>query len=458
MCCYDFTYSHYMHDASTNLQSSTIDYNSSHFKRAFEALENTNECIFITGKAGTGKSTLLRHFVANTRKQVVVLAPTGIAAINVGGSTVHSFFRLPFRPIVQDDEEIHRFAKSTQKFKILHKLDTLIIDEVSMLRADLIDAIDQSLRINGGDPSKPFGGKQVIFFGDLFQLEPVIQNSEVERYLFTEYYNSHYFFDARVFSQLHLSCIELRKVYRQTDASFIHLLDAIRLKRAGDSDLEKLNSRIDRNFEPTTNDLYVTLCTRNNTASGINEFNLSKLGGLEYTYKGVVENEFSLKQLPTDEVLVLKQNAQVIFIKNNQAGKWVNGTIAKVHSLQPDKIEVQLPNGDIEEVKMETWENKLYKWDAVNRRVKSEVIGTFKQYPIKLAWAITIHKSQGLTFDKMILEMNGGAFAHGQLYVALSRCRSFEGLILREPIRYSDIIIDDRVIRFAKEFASLEDA
>lgn len=447
-----------MQDASTNLNNPEIDYNSAHFKRTFEAMELTNECLFITGKAGTGKSTLLRHFVKNTKKQVVVLAPTGIAAINVGGSTVHSFFRLPFRPIVQDDEEIHRFAKSTEKFKILHKLDTLIIDEVSMLRADLIDAIDQSLRINGGDMSKPFGGKQVIFFGDLFQLEPVVQNNEVERYLFTEYYNSHYFFDARVFQQMHLTCIELRKVFRQTDAHFIALLDAIRLNRAGDADLEKLNTRIDRYFEPTTNDFYVTLCTRNNTAAGINEFNLSKLGSVEYVYKGIVENEFSLKQLPTEQVLVLKEGAQIIFIKNSATGKWVNGTIAKVHSLSADKIEVQLTNGEIEEVRMETWENKLYRWDAMNRRVKSEVIGTFKQYPIKLAWAITIHKSQGLTFDKMILEMGGGAFAHGQLYVALSRCRSLEGLILREPIRYKDIIIDERVVRFAKEFASLEDA
>jgi ATP-dependent exoDNAse (exonuclease V) alpha subunit len=447
-----------MQDASSNLQHTTIDYNSSHFKRTFDVLENTSESIFITGKAGTGKSTLLRHFVANTKKQVVVLAPTGIAAINVGGSTVHSFFRLPFRPIVQDDEEIHRFAKSTEKFKILHKLDTLIIDEVSMLRADLIDAIDQSLRLNGGDPNKPFGGKQVVFFGDLFQLEPVVQNNEVERYLFNEYYNSHYFFDARVFRELHLSCIELRKVYRQSDPDFINLLDSIRLKKADDNDLEKLNSRIDRYFEPTNDDFYVTLATRNNTAAGINEYNLSKLGGVEYVYKGIIENEFSLKQLPTEQILVLKEGAQIIFIKNHETRKWVNGTIGKVHKLAPDKIEIQLPNGDIEEVRMETWENKLYKWDAMNRRVKSEVIGTFKQFPIKLAWAITIHKSQGLTFDKMILEMGGGTFAHGQLYVALSRCRSFEGLILREPIRYKDIIIDDRVIRFAKEFASLEDA
>jgi ATP-dependent DNA helicase PIF1 len=447
-----------MQDPAQNLNNQAIDYNTTHFKRSFEVMENTNESLFITGKAGTGKSTLLRHFVKNTKKQVVVLAPTGIAAINVGGSTVHSFFRLPFRPIVPDDEEIHRFAKSTDKFKILHKLDTLIIDEVSMLRADLIDAIDQSLRINGGDKNKPFGGKQVIFFGDLFQLEPVVQQNEVERYLFTEFYKSHYFFDAKVFQQLHLTCIELRKVFRQSDPHFINLLDTIRLNKATTDDLEQLNARIDRDFEASAADLYVTLCTRNNTAAGINEYNLSKLSTLEYVYKGLIENEFGLKQLPTEPILVLKEGAQVIFIKNHASGKWVNGTIARVHALQPDKIEVQLPDGSIEEVKMETWENKLYRWDAGNRRVKSEVIGTFKQYPIKLAWAITIHKSQGLTFDKMILEMGGGTFAHGQLYVALSRCRSLDGLVLREPIRQKDIIIDERVVKFAKEFASLEDA
>lgn len=447
-----------MHDPASNLKHTVIDMANSHFKLAFDALEYTNECIFITGKAGTGKSTLLRHFVANTKKECVVLAPTGIAAINVGGVTVHSFFRLPFRPIVQDDEEIHKFPKSSERFKILNKLQTLIIDEVSMLRADLIDAIDQSLRLNGGDPSKPFGGKQVIFFGDLFQLEPVVQNNEVERYLFNQYYNSHYFFDARVFREIEMHCVELRKIYRQTDPSFINLLDAIRLNRAGEETLQQLNTRVDRHFEPTHDQLYVTLATRNNIASGINEYELNKLPAAEYVYKGVIDGEFNTNHLPTDPVLVLKEGAQVIFIKNNQAGKWVNGTIAKVHALKEDTIEVQLPDGNIETVMRETWENKLYRWDAVNRRVKSEVIGTFQQYPVKLAWAITIHKSQGLTFDRMILELGGGTFAHGQLYVALSRCRSMEGLILREPVKQKDIIIDQRVVTFAQNYASLEDA
>ncbi len=451
-----FFYLASVEQAIPNSPDSIDDFNNN-FKRAFEAIEYTNECLFITGKAGTGKSTLLRHFVKNTKKQVVVLAPTGIAAINVGGATLHSFFYFPFRPLVAQDDEIKKFAKSSDKFKIMHKLDTLIIDEASMLRADLIDAIDYSLRINGGDMKKPFGGKQVVFFGDLFQLEPVVQNSEIERYLFTEYYRSHYFFDAKVFNEVHLLCIELRKVYRQTDPDFIKLLDSIRLKNADEYDLSKLNVRVQKNFEPPNNEFYVNLCTRNFTAAGINEFELRKLKGAEYIYKGIIENEFNIKQLPTESVLVLKEGAQIIFIKNNPEGKWVNGTIAKIKNLLPDKIEVLLENGTVEEVKMETWENKLYRWDADNRRVKSETIGTFKQYPIKLAWAITIHKSQGLTFEKMIIELGGGTFAHGQLYVALSRCRNLEGMVLREPIQLKDMIIDDRVIDYARNFAALED-
>ena len=358
---------------------------------------------------------------------------------------------------MENDEEIHRFAKSSEKFKILNKLDTLIIDEVSMLRADIIDAIDQSLRLNCARPDLPFGGKQIIFFGDLFQLEPVVQNNEVENYMFNEYYDSHYFFSAKIFKELHMHCVELRKVYRQNDPDFIDLLDSIRLNRAEEFELKKLNARVDRYFEPIRDDLYVTLCTRNNIASGINESELNKLQGNEIVFSGKVEDDFSDKNLPTDLHLVLKVGAQVIFIKNSASGKWVNGTIAKIHSVSDDKIEVQLQNGEIEEVKKEVWENKRYKWDGSTRKIKSEVIGRFTQFPMKLAWAITIHKSQGLTFDKMILELGGGTFAHGQLYVALSRCRSLEGMVLREPIKKRDIIIDDRVIDFARNFASLED-
>jgi ATP-dependent exoDNAse (exonuclease V) alpha subunit len=388
----------------------------------------------------------------------VVLAPTGIAAINAGGSTVHSFFRLPFRPVLPDDEDIHLFPKHSNRAKTIANTDVFIIDEVSMMRADLIDAIDQSLRLNTGKHLLPFGGKQMIFFGDLFQLEPVVQQSEVEKYLFNSFYENHYFFSAKVFTQVHMHCIELRKVFRQSDPDFIKILDAIRLNRADELELRAINARVNRKFEAPENELYITLSTRNAVVSGINEFELAKIKSKIYTYTGIIEDDFNEKNLPTDKHLILKTGAQVLFIKNHPKGLWANGTLAKIHKLWDDKIEVILPNGEVEEVQKESWENKRYVWDGVLRRVKTEVVGRFTQFPIKLAWAITIHKSQGLTFDKMMLDLGGNTFAHGQLYVALSRCRTLEGMILKQPISLKDIIVDERVIKFANEFAALEDS
>lgn len=433
-----------------------VDETNKSFSHVLDILENTDACVLITGKAGTGKSTLLRHFVSTTRKKCVVLSPTGIAAINAGGQTIHSFFGLPTRPLLPQDEDIHQYNKHHPKFKIINKMDTLIIDEVSMLRADIIDAIDHSLRINGGNPYKPFGGKQVVFFGDVFQLEPVVQNSEVERMLFQEYYKSYYFFHARVFQETVLSCLELGKVYRQTDQDFIGLLDDVRLNRVDTRQLEVLNQRHMPQYEPSLDDYIITLATRNNIAAGINEYTLSRIESKEYEYKGSIEGEFNDRNLPTDYTLTLKVGAQVVFIKNHSTGRFVNGTIGKVHKLEADRIEIMLADEEIVELEKHTWENKVYKFDNANKRIQAEVVGRFVQFPVKLAWAITIHKSQGLTFDRVLLELGTGTFAHGQLYVALSRCRSFEGVYLRNRIQQKDIIVDERVVEFAKSYVLSE--
>jgi energy-coupling factor transporter ATP-binding protein EcfA2 len=425
------------------------------FRLTSEALENTNDCFLVTGKAGTGKSTLLKHFAQTSRKTCVVLAPTGIAAINAGGMTVHSFFRFPPRPLIYEDEEIAQFPRYSEKYKMIQQLDCIIIDEVSMLRADIIDAIDHSLRINGGNPQLPFGGKQLIFFGDVFQLEPVTNNSEIEQLLFSGFYESPYFFSAEVFKKVHLHCIDLKKIYRQSDEGFINILNNIRTNSVTETDFETLNNRYNHSQQPTE-DFTVTLATTNYIAGSINDQELRKIDKPVFEYRGEIEGEFNEKNLPTDYCLQLKEGAQLVFIKNHPAGKWVNGTIAKIHCLDKDKIEVMLNNGDIEEITPASWEHKRYVWDQKNKRVSSQVLGTYKQYPVKLAWAITIHKSQGLTFDKVVIELGRGTFAHGQLYVALSRCRSIEGITLMSRITQKDLIVDSRVLKFARNFMSEE--
>ncbi len=431
------------------LKMSEIEINAG-FRHAWDVMLKTRETALITGKAGTGKSTLLRHFVKESGKKCIVLAPTGIAAINAGGQTVHSFFGFPLRPMVPGDSEIKKYAKYHPKYKIMRDMEVLIIDEVSMLRADIIDAIDYSLRINLNMPF-PFGGKQVVFFGDLFQLEPVIQNSEVERHLFGEVYKSHYFFSAHVFEDIELPNIELTQVYRQQDETFIHLLNSIRLGNAGEGELEELNSRYMPDFEPDGEEMAITLCTRNRMADDINEYMLRQIESKSFEYTGKIEGDYNQRNLPTASTLVLKNGAQVVFIKNHSSGKYVNGTLGKITALDMMNITVELEDGEEIILQKEIWENKVYRFDNVNRRIQSDVVGQFTQYPIKLAWAITIHKSQGLTFDKAIIDLGGGAFAHGQLYVALSRCRTLNGLYLRQLIRYPDIIVDERVVDFARK-------
>ncbi|MBT8219557.1 MAG: AAA family ATPase [Bacteroidia bacterium] len=412
------------------------------FNDTLNLLEKTDDHYFVTGKAGTGKSTLLKLFTNTTKKNVVVLAPTGIAALNVRGQTIHSFFGFPPRMMTTKDIKKSRYAKMYQK------VDTIIIDEISMVRADMIDNIDRFLRINR-DYEWPFGGVQMIFFGDPFQLPPVIRNDEYR--LLSEWgYESGYFFDAHIFeSGFFFQTIELTKIYRQKEKYFIRLLDDVRMNRMDMEGLKIFNERYlpDHQRQP----FQITVSPRNYNVDRINAEELFKINAPEEKYKARIEGDFKSHLYPTEEFLTVKNRAQVIFIKNDPGKRFVNGSLAKVVFLEEDQITVEIEeDGKIEEFAIErmTWEIVKYKLNKDKSRIKTEVIGTFTQFPIKLAWAITIHRSQGQTFDEVIIDLGKGAFAPGQSYVALSRCRSLEGIILTQPLLPRDIILDDRVVDF----------
>jgi ATP-dependent exoDNAse (exonuclease V) alpha subunit len=413
------------------------------FSKAYDLMEYSKNCVFITGKAGTGKSTLLQYFKKRTQKKVVILAPTGVAALNVGGSTLHSFFRLPPRPL--QDNEIK--TVSGKRSKLYKSLETIIIDEVSMVRADMMDVIDKFMRLNSKTPAKPFGGVKMIFIGDLFQLPPVVSNNE-EAQLFSTNYKSPFFFSAKVFDELKIDLIELTKVFRQKAQTFINLLNSIRNNQATQNEIQQINQRYQPQFDAKLEDYYITLATTNKIAAEINAAQLEKLATKMCTFQGKITGKFDKSSLPTDLDLTLKSGAQVMFVKNDSDGRWVNGTIGKIKSIKKDKIEIEMPNKITYTIKPVKWEIPNYTFDAKNKVVTTEVIGSFTQYPLKLAWAITIHKSQGKQFDKVIIDLGWGTFAHGQLYVALSRCKTMEGLILKKPIRLKDVIVDRRVIEF----------
>lgn len=417
--------------------------------KAFKLIEETNHSLFLTGRAGTGKSTFLRKIRAEIDKRFVILAPTGIAAINVQGMTIHSFFQFPLRPLLPNDKEIKAFEKKSEKRKVIEKMEVLVIDEISMVRADLLDAIDTSLRRNTGNPLLPFGGKQVVMIGDLFQLEPVTPVKTGEHAIIFKNYDNPFFFSAHVFKSLKLTGIELKKVYRQVDKTFIRLLDSVRLGKVSRTELDILNNRYDPNISVEDHHFTITLASVNRVVDKVNKAQLARLPSPLKVYHGKVVDDFSPDRFPADINLKLKEGAQVIFVKNDVEKRWVNGTIGRIQSLDSDFIEVELGSGRTVFVEPVTWENIEFRYDKEEKKIVEEIKGSYTQYPLKLAWAITIHKSQGMTFDDIIVDLGRGAFAGGQTYVALSRCRTLEGIRLKTPIRSRDIFIDPAVVEFA---------
>ena len=424
------------------------------FQDALNLIQYTRQSVFLTGKAGTGKSTFLRYICGHTKKKHVVLAPTGIAAINAGGSTLHSFFKLPFYPLLPDDPNfslqrgrIHEFFKYTKPHrKLLEELELVIIDEISMVRADIIDAVDRILRVYSRNLREPFGGKQLLLVGDVFQLEPVVKGDERE--ILNRFYPTPYFFSARVFNQIDLVSIELQTVYRQTDKVFVSVLDHIRNNTVGAADLQLLNTRYGTQIEQSEADMYITLATRRDNVDYINDKKLAELPGDPVTFHGEITGDFPESSLPTSQELVLKPGAQIIFIKNDFDRRWVNGTIGIVSGFDPieETLYVITDDGKECDVKRESWRNIRYKYN------EEEELGTFTQYPVRLAWAITVHKSQGLTFSRVVIDFTGGVFAGGQAYVALSRCTSLEGIQLRKPISRADVFVRPEIAGFAERF------
>ena len=446
------------------MKQEQLDLDNQEWQQALQIIQYTRRSLFLTGKAGTGKSTFLRYVAQNTKKKYVILAPTGIAAINAGGQTMHSFFKLPFHPLLPNDSRYNvRNMRKTLKYngeliKLLRELELIIIDEISMVRADIIDFIDRVLRIYCRNMREPFGGKQLLLVGDIFQLEPVVKEDEWR--LMQPFYASAYFFSAKVWQQMQLVSVELRKVYRQSDSEFIAILDRIRENAATDADLNAINSRVtvadgSAIGTPSHAGFQITLATRRDTVDYINDEQLKQLDGNSSIFNGTIKGDFPLTSLPAPMELEVKPGAQVIFTKNDKEKRWVNGTIGVVIGIDEEEgiIGVVDEDGHEYDVVREVWENMRYTFNEKEQKIEEELLGTFVQFPLRLAWAITVHKSQGLTFRQVKIDFSGGgAFAGGQTYVALSRCSSLKGITLEEPIRRSDIFLRPEVVAFAKKY------
>ncbi|MBO7279479.1 MAG: AAA family ATPase [Bacteroidales bacterium] len=442
-----------------------LDPDNQEFRMALEYALYTNTSIYLTGKAGSGKTTFLKYLRGVTEKNIAVLAPTGVAAVNAGGQTIHSFFQIPPSIYVPNDKRLREqapiddvdqstlfdnFQYKNEKRKLIRGLELLIIDEVSMVRADLLDVVDTLLRVFRKS-NLPFGGVQVILIGDTFQLPPVVVGDE--RDLLYRFYESEFFFSAKVIKRCKPLYIELKKIYRQNERDFIDLLNRVRVNNMLPADYETLKGKLNPRFQPGEDDHYIILATTNHRVSDINNTKLDELKTPLKTYSAEIKGEFPLNIRPTDTDLHLKVGAQVMFVKNDREKRYYNGKIGKITATNDDevKVEIETLHGDHQELVIfpEDWRNVVYKWDEEEQCIKEEVVGIFTQYPLRLAWAITVHKSQGLTFEKVIADI-GSSFASGQVYVALSRCTSMNGLVLTSEILPRSVKTDKRVLEFAK--------